>query len=282
MWENRSKVIFISCVFIASMVFIQLGAYALHLLFNWDIKINVILLCKNEMRSLGLYSVGYVLDLLVFYTGFFVIWKTIRQLFLSKKVFKKIIILRDGSLTEELNRNYSKEHQIITVINHKVPFAFTMGLIQPKVMLSTGLLNLLKKEEVEAVIHHEFYHKKHRDPLKTFLLSLFASVLWFIPILRWLQQRYKMIREVLADDHAINTMGTPVALGSALLKLLKREKSISMPFSFVSFADTAINYRIRKLVDPDTTVPLHPPLTPIVVSINVLLLLCTMLVLVLS
>jgi Zn-dependent protease with chaperone function len=68
-----------------------------------------------------------------------------------------------------------------------------MGFLNPKIILSTGLFNLLDKNELEAAIYHELYHKKHRAPLKIFLLSLFAS------ILKWFHQKYKIIREVLAD-----------------------------------------------------------------------------------
>jgi beta-lactamase regulating signal transducer with metallopeptidase domain len=274
MSKNRSKAIFITCTFIAGTILFQMGMYVLYVLLGWDPKFNLIQVCHSVARSLGLSSVEYMLDALVFYTVFLSIWKIGKQLFAANKIYKRLAIYRHEQLTQVINRKYNEGNQDFTVISCSAPIAVTMGFLNPKIILSTGLLNLLDENELEAVIYHELYHKKHRDPLKIFLLSLFASIMWYIPILKWFHQKYKIIREILADHYAINRQGTSVDLGSALLKMLKTVNRANMPFSYVSFADTSVNYRIKYILDPQTEIPLKLPFMLTVTSIYVFLMLC--------
>jgi beta-lactamase regulating signal transducer with metallopeptidase domain len=274
MSKNRSRVIFIMCTCIAGTILFQMGMYVLYVLLGWDPKFNLIQVCHSVARSLGLSSVEYMLDALVFYTVFLSIWEIGKQLFAANKIDKRLAVYRHEQLTQEINRKYNEGNQDFTVISCLAPIAVTMGFLNPKIILSTGLFNLLDKNELEAAIYHELYHKKHRDPLKIFLLSLFASIMWYIPILKWFHQKYKIIREVLADHYAINRQGTPVDLGSALLKMLKTVNRANMPFSYVSFADTSVNYRIKYILDPQTEIPLKLPFMLTITSIYVFLMLC--------
>ena len=54
----------------------------------------------------------------------------------------------------------------VEVIDHDEPFAFTFGLGRPRVAISRGLIEQLSSEELGAVIVHERYHVRARDPLK--------------------------------------------------------------------------------------------------------------------
>ena len=101
-----------------------------------------------------------------------------------------------------------------------------MGLFTPHIVLSTGLLSVLDENELEAVIYHEQSHVANKDPLKTFLLSTLASALWYIPFIKWSHKRFKVMREVLADQDAIVKNGTPAHIGSALLKMVKRDRVV--------------------------------------------------------
>ena len=124
-------------------------------------------------------------------------------------------------LTNEMNQTYGEGKEDFIVISHPAPMAITMGFMQPKIVISTGLINLLTNDELKAVIAHEMYHKENRDPLKDIFISLCASTIGYIPILKWFNQQYRIIQELLADEFAIEKQETSVHLGSALLKMLK-------------------------------------------------------------
>ncbi|HWO98421.1 MAG TPA: M56 family metallopeptidase [Bacillus sp. (in: firmicutes)] len=276
MSKNQSKMIFIACTLIAGMILLQMGIYVLYMLMGWDLKFNLIQVCHSAAKSLGLSSVEYMLDALVFYTVLLSIWKIGKQLFTAHSMYKKLLLYEDRQLSRELNDTYNEGKQDFIVISCSAPMAVTMGFLNPKIVLSTGLLDLLDGNELEAVIYHELHHKQHRDPLKIFLLSLFASIMWYIPILKWFHQKYKIVREVLADHHAIHQLGSSRDLGSALLKMVKTGKQANMPFSYVSFADTSVNYRIKYILDPFTEFPLKLPVVLTITSIYVFFMLCVL------
>ena len=279
MAKNQSKMIFIACTLIAGTILFQMGVYVLYMLMGWDLKFNLIQVCHSAVKSLGLSSAEYILDALVFYTVLLSIWKIGKQLFTARSMYKKLLLYKNEQLTWELNGRYNEGKGKFIVTSCSVPIAVTMGFVNPKIVLSTGLLDLLDENELEAVIYHELHHKQHRDPLKIFLLSLFASIMWYIPILKWFHQRYKIVKEVLADDYAINKLGSSRDLGSALLKMVKTGKQANMPFSYVSFADTSVNYRIKYILDPLTELPLKLPIMLTVTSIYVFFMLCILFIL---
>lgn len=276
MWENRSKIVFGSGVLITGVIFLQMIMYAFHTLFGWDLHFNFIQICTSLVHKYGLDSVAYLLDVTVFYTLSLTIWATLKQLVLSNRAYRKLSRYQNEQLTKELNEQYGRfGDDLIIVVNSAEPLAFTMGFLRPRIVLSVGLIEMLSEGELNAVIHHEEFHQKHRDPAKTLFLYLVASVMWYLPILKWFHQNYKIIRELLADQYSIARLGTQEHLGSALLKLLKRGKQTTLSFSHVSFADTSINYRIRQLLEPNQEIPLQLPLKPLMISVQILFILYT-------
>lgn len=274
MWKNRSTFIFSSMLLIAAVLFCQMVMYAMKVLAGWELHFNLVEACSTLMQNYGLSKFIYVLDAYVFCTLISVPFLFVRQMLLSRSAYRKLLGRRNNELTQQMNARFNEGQKRMMIIEHTSPIAFTMGMWSPLVIVSTGLMELLDEDELEAVIHHEAFHQMHRDPLRMFVLSLLASVMWYMPIMRWSKQQYNIIREVLADHYAIQRLGTAAHLGSALLKMLKQGKTSRMPFAYVSFADTSINYRIRQLLEPETDIPMKLPFTPAIVSLQVLLALC--------
>jgi Zn-dependent protease with chaperone function len=271
MWTNRSRVIFISCLLIAGAILLQMGMYALHIFWGRELSFNLLQLCNNWLKSLGFLPIGYFLGGLVIYTFAMCIWLFGKQLFISHLMYRKLMKARHEICSGEINRLGITGDQDVHIFSSSQPMAFTMGFLKPKVFLATGLLSLLDKHEIKAVIYHELQHKKSADPLKMFILSLCASVFWYIPLLKWMLNQYKIAREIVADQYAIDQMGSPVQLGSALLKLLKKGSGFSMPFTYASFADTSVNYRIKQILDPQAKISFKPPIRSTLVSLNIIL-----------
>jgi len=70
----------------------------------------------------------------------------------------------------------------VAVINSAVPNAFATGRNQKSavVAVTTGLLNNLNLQELEAVVGHELTHVKNRDVLVITIASFLSTVAWFI------------------------------------------------------------------------------------------------------
>jgi Zn-dependent protease with chaperone function len=106
----------------------------------------------------------------------------------------------------------------VDVVATAEAFAVTHGLLHPRILLSTGLVEALDATELTAVLVHERHHMLRRDPLLLLAARVLAGYGWYLPLLRWWVQRLALRRELAADRAA--TAGTGVAaVAGALLKL---------------------------------------------------------------
>ena len=96
-------------------------------------------------------------------------------------------------------------------------FAFCGGLWRPRVYVSEGALRALAESELEAVLLHEHHHVRRRDPLRRLVLRGLRDVLFFVPLLGWLTQRFELLTEVEADRAAAPADSGRRALAAALL-----------------------------------------------------------------
>jgi heat shock protein HtpX len=85
-------------------------------------------------------------------------------------------------IVERLSSNNGLPKPKVAMVNSNVPNAFATGK-SPKsslVAVTTGLLDLLDDDELEAVIGHELTHVKSRDVLVLTLASVFSTVAWYL------------------------------------------------------------------------------------------------------
>ncbi|TKH45713.1 peptidase M56 [Paenibacillus terrae] len=280
MWKTRSKLLFTAGAFISGFALIQMGMYAGQHIFGWKLDFNVFQICRSLLQN---YGIGYMVDALsglVFLTFGIAGVEAIRQCMATRAAFRRLRRMRDLPLTEALGERYRElGADRIWVIDYAKPAAFTMGLWKPRIVLSSALLSLLDKHEEEAVLYHEAYHMKHYDPLKTWLLQMCATLLFYLPVLRHITNHYKIAREILADNEAIKRTGSPMGIGSALLKLLRMTPANAHLVNFAacsSFAETSINYRISRILDPQQEPVIRLPWRSIMLSSYVLVMLTLM------
>jgi heat shock protein HtpX len=175
------------------------------------------------------------------------------------KIVSKEEYPRLHEIVERLSTNNGLPKPKVAMVNSPVPNAFATGK-SPKsslVAVTTGILDLLDNDELEAVIGHELSHVRSRDVLVLTLASVFSTVAWYlvrfglfgglqtrnrntagstaivllVAIITWVVsfliiRAISRYREFSADrDGAIMT-GKPDKLASALLKISGKIKVI--------------------------------------------------------
>ncbi|WP_338653090.1 M56 family metallopeptidase [Sporosarcina psychrophila] len=276
MYKRQSLSMLIVSLIISGTIYLQMGLYLMSIIAGWDIGHNLVVVCHGWIKNIGLSSLEYVLDAFVIYTLLFSIWKIGSQFYHASRMKKRFKQYEENTLTTEMNQTYSDGKDGFIVISHPSPIAITMGFVRPKIVLSTGLISLLNDDELNAVISHEMYHQKNRDPLTIFLMSLCSSTMGYIPILKWFNQKYSIIKELSADEYAIEKQQTSVNLGSALLKMLKVCKHEKMPFVYASFADTSVNYRIDYILNPLKGIQIKLPVKVMLLSVTIFCFICAL------
>lgn len=98
------------------------------------------------------------------------------------KIVSKEEYPRLHEIVERLSTNSGLPKPKVAMVNSPVPNAFATGK-SPKsslVAVTTGILDLLDNDELEAVIGHELSHVRSRDVLVLTLSSVFSTVAWYL------------------------------------------------------------------------------------------------------
>jgi len=229
--------------------------YLVHEIWNIQIKWNVFQYCLSTIsESTWSHTFIQVLfNVLITYTAVRIVWHIGKQFYLSRKWFGIFYAKKHEKLTKRLNYKYRNWDTRILVVCEESFIALTFGFIRPRIVISTGLLNLFHDEEVEAILLHERYHCLNSDPIKIHLSSLVLEGMNYVPVLKGLFHYYKTWTELLADRFAVREMGCRYTLGKVLLALSSHAKNQRHPVG-VSFSNVAINYRILQVLEPDKMV----------------------------
>jgi len=90
------------------------------------------------------------------------------------------------------------------------------------ILVSTGLLTILDRDEVETVVAHELMHIKHHDAEFKVFSRVLSRILFFDPFSKFFDPAVHREREYLADETSGRSTGKPASLASALLKIADR------------------------------------------------------------
>lgn len=170
MWSSRSLALFSVGMGIMAAIFTQMGLYSVHMIWNVPITFNLLTWCTHWMKELGLWSLIHLLNVLVLSTFLLMLLYIIKHAVRTMNVHKYIRWLKDDNASKKLASRYKHLHleQQLIVISAAEPVALAFGMFRRRIVLSTGLMDMLDEHELNAVLYHEYYHLRHYDPLKTF------------------------------------------------------------------------------------------------------------------
>jgi Zn-dependent protease with chaperone function len=109
----------------------------------------------------------------------------------------------------------------LRLFKSSIPISFAVEATKPTVVMSESLLSLLTKDEVEAVMAHEYAHIKNSDTMMKSLITAYRTMLPFDPIIRMVEAAFHREREILADETAARVTRKPLSLASAILKIYR-------------------------------------------------------------
>ncbi len=98
------------------------------------------------------------------------------------KIVSKEQYPRLHNIVEDLVNKNGIPKPRVAVVNSAVPNAFATGK-SPKsslIAVTSGILDLLDDEELEAVLGHELTHVRNRDVLVLTLASVFSTLAWYL------------------------------------------------------------------------------------------------------
>jgi Zn-dependent protease with chaperone function len=153
---------------------------------------------------------------------------------------------RHRQLVELLSTPH-RELKNTRLLETSVPLAYCLpGSHNPITVFSAGLVAALTPDELSAVLEHERAHltQKHYLVLLAFV-AWHRSLPWF-PIARQARHEVALLVEMLADDHARQTVSDQV-LASAITRVRASDPTASQSFDPY---DRHLSARVQRLTDP--------------------------------
>ncbi len=239
-WSQRRKV---QCfVLAAPLVSLGIGVSGLCLrgIAPWDSLLGVALPLTMVTVALGAIGLGLV------------------RLGLMAHVIARSRGIADPelqALTDGLAQRFglgSTRPRVLLRIYHR-PLACTCGLWQPRILLSTWMIEHLDHRELEAVLAHELEHVARHDYFVTWLATVLRDAFFYIPT-SWIAHRQlDQEKELACDDLVIGITHRPLALASALTKvwLHSMNEPLNVKLSAaqsIAGAKETINCRIERLL----------------------------------
>lgn len=186
-------------------------------------------------------------------------WSIVEQMWNTQQLVRLFFPLRETppARLRGLLESQGLPAESIVFLNLTTNHAFCLGFWQPRIWLTAGLVNLLTDEELTAVLAHEAYHYRHRDPLRLLIARALRAAFFFLPLIGNLAKAIELQQETEADQSSIWHLGDDLPLLSALQKLLSQEIS-GKAFPRAAYSPFNVTEaRLRRLIYPAQYTPFH-------------------------
>ena len=107
----------------------------------------------------------------------------------------------------------------VRLLHTEALFAGQIGFFKPELVLSSGLLEALSSNHLEAVLAHEQGHYHYRDTFWFFWLGWIRECTSWLPNTEALWEELLTLRELRADAHAVSSVD-PLLLAESLLMVV--------------------------------------------------------------
>jgi len=130
-------------------------------------------------------------------------------------------------------------------------YSSVMGLSRPRCILSKDLVSEATDRELEAIVAHEAMHLRFRDVETTFVVSILHCLFFYLRPVRLLANRWHEETELACDAAAVQVVGDPLAMATAILRVSGAPPStpLSSPLPSVAlaFADKSAGLTARRV-----------------------------------
>lgn len=146
----------------------------------------------------------------------------------------------------------------------------TAGLIKPVIIIPQALLDDLPKKKIKPLVLHELAHIERLDIWFGMLQEIIAIIFWWSPIVRTLNHRIHLSREIACDIRAAKQLNSSKKYAQSLVDcaklMLTQQKDILAMGLFSQKKD--LNHRVEQVL---TSNLLQKPKTLLIATSCVLL-----------
>lgn len=165
---------------------------------------------------------GFGISIFIFYS----LYKLIKLNFLTKKYIARYLVFSKMKYSTKLKsaiKFLGLDQKKVIEINSSDLVVFCFGFLKPKICISSMLVKILKKNEIQAVLAHEAGHMASFEPLKIFFVKYLLNIFFFFPNIKESAKKYFLFSELAADQVAKGKVAGRSGLAGAFLKIIEKE-----------------------------------------------------------
>ncbi|MBZ5596874.1 MAG: M56 family metallopeptidase [Acidobacteriia bacterium] len=158
----------------------------------------------------------------------------------------------DPLLRETITRNAGARTATLCV-SDRVQAPTAIGLMKPAVILPSGLMQELSTAELQPVLLHELAHLRRWDDWTNLLQKIVKALLFFHPVVWWIEARISLEREMACDDAVLAETADPRAYAQCLVYLAEKsllKRSMALAQAAVSRIGQT-SRRVAQILDGD-------------------------------
>ena len=141
---------------------------------------------------------------------------------------------------------------ISTLITPLAQSPMVIGLLKPAIVLPTSIVNKLTTNQLEPILLHELAHIQRKDLWVSIFQELLAILFWWSPVMRFINAKIHINREMSCDLRAMRTMKSAKHYAQSLIDctrlMLKQHQNILAMSLFSKKKDLV--YRIDEVLNP--------------------------------
>ena len=224
---------------------------------------NSVFVCKSCLNSIPLFVQKIITVLLLVAFG------NLLLNYIKNMLFKRnlhFIHLKPKNIIS-LEKKYCLRDKIVIFKEQKL-MAFCMGVLRPKIFISSEVLKRMTYHEVEAIILHERQHVIGKDNLVMLFLNLIKTAFFFFPVVTDFVNNLEIQREITADQSVVKETGRKIDIISALRKIIESKPNYVYANAFSE--SFSIEPRVHSLIGKGAKL-LTFKYGSIVISLSVLL-----------
>ncbi len=172
--------------------------------------------------SSGTHFIGLALVALTVLVAVIFCAKTLLSLLKTQRKIEMLLKYKTDTFPKKLSIVLKKagvKNDRVVVTKKVQDYAFSYGVKTRRIMLSEGLINKLTTKQLEAVVLHEWYHLKSKHSPLLIISEIFSSTLFFLPLVKEIHRKMKVVFEYQADSFASSIQGSNSHLKLASTKI---------------------------------------------------------------
>ena len=234
----------------------------------------------NRLCAISIRYSGFLSYITLFLLGGYLVYRTALHLNSpTRSKAKSTNRAHIGRVSQCLQALSNECNVEVEVWENCYPSAYVRGYKSPRIVLTSGLLEILDNEELEGVVAHELAHVKSRDNYLNWVF-VFRELTFFSPFTQAAYAVFSQAREEAADITAISgSEERGLALASALIKVAKRAQELiqltqlSWAHSYFTGAQ-GVTRRVELLVNGEQEYSSLSPIYPLALLAALVMLIC--------